>query len=198
MSVENEKVLVAIPDDEMAVYAKTDMEALTRLISRYLGIISFKAKKFSNDSNDVADLSQEGLMGLLDAVKAYDAEGDASFKTFANVCIRNRMLNALDSTGTHLSLDEMWESEESASGTSESPESIVFQSINAEELFQKVSSELSMKEWKVLQLYLTGSSYSQIVKELNLTHKVVDNAMQRVRRKLKSVLKTDNNQSELQ
>jgi RNA polymerase sporulation-specific sigma factor len=95
---------------------------------------------------------------------------------------KNSLINGVEFT------DEMAEDLFNSEMT-RSPESIIIENERMDEVYKKITSALSEQEWKVFQLFLTGMAYNQMALNLGVTVKSVDNAMQRVRRKLKSVLK---------
>lgn len=175
-------------DEELVKKAREDKNALSELIARYVCTAEYTAKKISHQITD--DLAQEGLMGLLNAVRTYSADKNIKFSTYANVCIKNRILSSLQKnmpSGEAELTDEQLE--EHIDSPEEIPENIVIEQERMNELYSKISSALTELEWHVFQMFLTGISYSQIAASLNITEKAADNAMQRVRRKLKSLLR---------
>ncbi len=174
-----------LSDEELVRLALRDREALSALIIRYYPIAVCKARKMARDGSDVDDILQEGVLGLLDAVKSFDKDNGAAFRTYANICMRNRMLNAVSAAA---SKSEALEDIEEQPGDESSPESIVVQREHEKLLFENISHMLSGSEWSVLQLYLNALPYSEIAERLGISVKSVDNAMQRVRKKLKKNL----------
>ena len=182
-------------DDEMlADLSKTDKSAVSELVLRYVFIIEYKAKAYGNTPDEVADLSQEGLVGLIKAVQTFDKSKGIKFSTYANTCITNRMISSISkmnkiSFNEALS-DDLEAISESASETNsfENPESIILEQEKYKEIIKRISCSLTDLEWNVFNLYLEEKSYRQIANELSLSEKAVDNAMQRVRKKLKSVI----------
>ncbi len=171
----------SVSDEKLAALAAGDKSALTALIIRFNSTVSALAAKLGASGGDFDDFLQEGVMGLLDAVKAYSPSGGASFRTFAAVCIRNRMLGLKTGDNPSVSLEDNMLCE----GSEESPESIVVREEQERLLFKSVSQMLTATEWNVLKLYLRGLSYADIADRLGISGKSVDNAMQRARRKLK-------------
>ena len=170
------------------------MSAVSELVLRYVFIIEYKAKAYGNTPDEVADLSQEGLVGLIKAVQTFDKSKGIKFSTYANTCITNRMLSSISkmnkiSFNEALS-DDLEAISESASETNsfENPESIILEQEKYKEIIKRISCSLTDLEWNVFNLYLEEKSYRQIANELSLSEKAVDNAMQRVRKKLKSVI----------
>lgn len=176
-------------DEELVLSAKNDKKAVSELIVRYLRTVQFLASRYA--PNIYEDLVQEGFVGLLKAVNTYRHDENVKFSTYANVCVRrkivsslkkNRLLNGVELTDEmpkELFADDSWQS----------PESIYIQNERMDEVYNRITSALSEQEWKVFQLFLTGMAYNQMALNLGVSVKSVDNAMQRVRRKLKSVLR---------
>lgn len=174
---------------KLALEAKTDKDALSSLICMYMKNIQKTVASMAVSTDEVSDLSQEALMGLCDAVKTYDETKGAAFVTYANVCIRNKILSALRKTPA--ATDEITdEIEDDKFGTN--PEFVVIDKVRADEMIEIISRALSKNEWAVFEKYVQGKSYEQISLELDVGLKAVDNAMQRVRRKLKAVLDKEN------
>lgn len=174
-------------DEELAALAKNnDRQAVSELISRYICTVEKRAKSFSNGIPD--DLVQEGLVGLLKAVQTYDSEKQVSFYTYAMTCVKNKMISAYKKYS--ISFEEIPGDEaEEEHDPADIPENIVLEKERLNEIFDKIYSALSEREWRVFQLYLSGLAYNQIALRLGVPVKTVDNAMQRVRRKLKAVLR---------
>ena len=128
-------------------------------------------------------------MGCLAAAKTYDPDKGASFATYANRCIKNRMINAIKKLDSVLEepLDE--ETESMCADKSELiPYNIIEQKERAAEINKKAAMVLSNKEWRVFRLFSVGLSYEAIGSELGMTPKQVNNAMQRARKKLRAEL----------
>lgn len=185
--------LAARLDAELALGAKGgDEDALTRLICRYAPLVRLRARAFARGMLDEDDLYQEGMIALLSAVRGFQ-EGTGSFKTFAAVCVNNKMRNVLVShmreknapMRDYLSLSEQ-EKGEFPAQEAEDPAQLV---IAGEELAarrEKIETVLSSFERQVLILYLNAFSYEEMARRLDSTTKAVDNALQRTRRKLRS------------
>lgn len=176
-----------ISDEELAGLAASDRSALAALIIRYDRFISSKAEAMKTYDADADDLFQEGIMGLLDAIKSFDPGRGATLRTFAGVCIRNRMINAISKKSPYISIDDIGED---ISAGDDSPEAIVVRREHDRELFEDISQKLTASEWSVLQLFLKGFSYGDIAESLSMPVKAVDNAMQRARKKLRAILRT--------
>ena len=174
-----------------------DREAEEALAERYLQLVRACARPLFLAGGDSEDLIQEGTFGLLSAIRQYDPEGGTSFRTFAEHCIKMRLYTAIKSAsrlkhfplndgisfeqlsedpGVHLSaLPEVFR---------RSPEDLVLARESKEELYEAFAQCLSKFEIKVLDLYLDGLSYREIADRLGKSAKSIDNAVQRIRRKL--------------
>lgn len=175
-----------------------DREAEEALAGRYLQLVRAYARPYFLVGGDSEDLIQEGTIGLLAAIRCFSPEAGASFKTFAVHCIKSRLLSAVKSASRlkhsplneSLSLEQL--SEDSSTPLSvfpelfrNSPEDVVLARESKEELYSAFSSCLSKFEMKVLKLYFEGLSYTDIAARLGKDEvKSVDNAVQRIRRKL--------------
>ena len=176
-------------DEELVVCCKDNKKAASVLISRYAKIIRAKSIFMSNDIVDADDLMQEGLLGLLNAIRTYD-NSVAQFSTYSNICITNKMTTALiKSNRIDIPIEVVDDKADEADHLT--PESILLEKEKSLELDFEISSLLSEKEWKIFRLFLRGSTYEQMARQLNISPKTVDNALQRVRRKLKSVWRAD-------
>ena len=174
-----------------------DAAAEEALVERYLPLVSSCARPLKLLGGEGKDLSQEGVFGLISAVRSFDASHGASFRTYAEHCIRMRLLSAIKSASRFkhfplndsMSLEQL--SEESDPRLSavleqfhRNPEDVVLARENQEELYRALSDCLSKYEKRVLALYLDGRSYQEIGAQLGKDSKSVDNAVQRIRRKL--------------
>lgn len=174
-----------LSNEELVELCKKDSAAaLTELIMRFTPVVRKRAESFAGAAHE--DLSQEGFMALLNAVRSYDPQRNSAFATFAQQCIKNRMISCYKRTKPDC--DELPEELELPDDPAEIPENKVLEMTAADELFRRVSKELSKLELSVLKLYLNGVSYSEISAKLDIPMKSVDNAVQRIRRKLRDVL----------
>lgn len=186
-------------DEDLAVASRISDGALCELIARYQHRIKKKALSMASAPMasapfDAEDLMQEGLLGLLNAARTFQRERGAKFSTYANVCVTNKITTALfKSNRTGLSEEELEKALQSAGiqEDSQTPESILLEKEMARELSRKVRELLTDREWQVFRLFLNGSTYHQMARRLNISPKTVDNALQRVRKKLKLVWKDE-------
>lgn len=186
-----------LPDLQLLQRAAAgEREAEEALVGRYLQLVRACARPFFLAGGDSEDLIQEGMFGLLSAIRQYDAENGASFHTFAEQCIKNRILSAIRSASRlkHFPLNDGLSLEQLSEDAlpfaaipayaQPSPEELVLARESKEELYSAFHHRLSKLENKVLDLYLDGLSYQDIAQRLGKDAKAVDNAVQRIRRKM--------------
>lgn len=170
--------------------AAGDREAEEALILRYSRTVRSCARPLFLAGGDSEDLIQEGFLGLLDAVREFKPDRDAGFATFARVCIRNRLRSAVRSAtrAKHRPLNSSlsWESGavEQATSSPPDPEELLIAREEDHEGLERLKEGLSPLERTVLDHYLDGLSYEDIARITNRSTKSVDNAVQRIRRKL--------------
>lgn len=204
--------------DRYADYQQyTDEELIDRLrrgedlimdyiCDKYKNLVRSKAKSMFILGADSDDLIQEGMIGLFKAVRDYDMGRDASFFTFAELCISRQMYTAVQAAkrqkhlplNTYVSLDSGGMNQEGreestlaeliADRAELSPEELILDKERVTYLEKTIETELSDFEKQVLDLYMTGMSYSQIAKVLGREEKATDNALQRLKTKIKKML----------
>lgn len=165
-----------------------DEHAEEILAKRYSMLVRICARQFFLVGGEPEDLIQEGMLGLLSAIRKYDINGEASFKTYAERCIRNRLVSTIEGANRMknaplnqgISLEALDEIEE---GFSRLPEDIILAKERLAEVQSAYASRLSILESDVLRLFLDGLSYKEIAENLNKSEKTVDNAVQRIRKK---------------
>ena len=166
-----------------------DDKAFVLLLNAQMPMIRQETARFRNDTVDEDDLAQAAALGLLSAAKAYRENAGASFATFARVCVRRRLINTVRSLPVeeipHESPFDMCEREMDMSA---SPDQLVQEREEELDLLSRLKSELSVLEYRVLILHISSYSYNEIAQVLRISPKSVDNALQRIRRKLKSTL----------
>ncbi len=170
-----------------------DRAAEEALVLRYQRMVTRLSRPLFLMGGDTEDLIQEGMLGLINAVRDYDAARGAPFQSFAEICIRNRLFSAVRSAAgkQHTPLNDSVPIETPLLDTQVQLSTLQVvdpedQLISRETLEEKISSlygRLSGFEAKVLDLYLSGLSYSEIAGQVGRSQKSVDNAIQRVRRK---------------
>ena len=199
------------PDDQylIALAKQGRPDAMDRIVRRYYGFVRLKASSYFLIGGDADDLIQEGLVGLYKAVRDFRTDRESSFRNFAELCITRQIITAVKTAtrNKHTPLNQYvsFSQAPAASGESEPtldevlPGSTVHDPVNqvisSEELKSLVScltSALSELESSVLALYLEGHSYEDVAEQLDCDTKTVDNALQRVKRKVVAHLASRN------
>lgn len=186
------RALQNLTDEALILSAREgDDCAVTELVTRYLPMIRRRAARYFLPGMDGEDVVQEGLIGLLKAIRLYDGR-QSSFSAFASLCVTSTMATAAKAALSQKSrpLSDYSPLEELSGSSAESlvsPEEEIIIAEQVGELYGKFHALLSSFEQRALTLYLSGHSYSEISQFLRTTPKAVDNALQRVRRKLRSV-----------
>ncbi|WP_297196050.1 sigma-70 family RNA polymerase sigma factor [uncultured Flavonifractor sp.] len=189
------------PDDETlcTLAASGDRQAEEALVVRYNRLVRICARPYFLAGGDSEDLIQEGMVGLLAAIREYDPAKAASFRTYAEICIKNRLFSVIKAAARdkHIPLNNSVSfGTPLFSGNGDpltfcvpdeqetDPEEILLSRESFRERLDTLIGQLSGFEASVLRLYLNGLSYSEIAAEVNKSPKSVDNAVQRIRRKL--------------
>lgn len=168
-------------------------EVMDYLIDKYKSMVRQKARVLYLVGGEQDDLIQEGMIGLFKAMRDYHAGKDASFHTFAQLCVDRQMYHAIQSSNrqkhqplnSYVSMSsEEWENEVRTM-LQQSPENIVIAQENAAHLESKIRNQLSKFENQVLDMYLDGDNYLTIADKMGKTPKSIDNALQRIRMKVK-------------
>lgn len=189
-----------LPDKQLFELAnKNDFDAIETLLNRYKNIVDTIIRPYYLIGGDVEDLKQEGMIGLFRAIVTYN--GTVSFKTYAYKCIKNRIFTLIKQS--NLDKNKPLNNYVSLSGYVDSdldksdivlddcfdPESEYINKENEKELKNAIKQNLSEYENTILNLFLLGYSYEDIGKQVNKNTKSIDNALQRIRKKLVSLIK---------
>ncbi len=198
-----------LSDDELIKYIHLgDSEAEEKLIKRYKNFVLAKSRSYFLVGADREDIVQEGMIGLYKAIRDYKIERLASFRAFAELCITRQIITAIKAAtrqkhqplNSYISLNKPIYDEESdrtlldvlKGGRLYNPESLFISRETYELIEDKINEMLSQLEFDVLQEYLKGKSYQDIADALDKHVKSVDNALQRVKRKLEVFLEKHN------
>ena len=174
-------------DEELCrLTASGDRDAEEILVKRYLRMVRVCARPYFLAGGDSEDLIQEATFGLLKAIREFSPGHDTKFKTFAEVCIRNRIRSAVAtaSRSKHAPLNDSVPFESPMLGIGASPEELYISREEEAERLTKLDRKLSPLERKILELFLHGLSYQEISEQVGRSAKSVDNAIQRIRRKV--------------
>ncbi|MZP42149.1 RNA polymerase sporulation sigma factor SigH [Heliobacterium gestii] len=192
-------------DEEVVEMAKEgDEEALEYLINKYKNFVRAKARSYFLIGADREDIIQEGMIGLYKAIRDFRCDKLSSFRAFAELCITRQIITAIKTAtrqkhiplNSYVSLNKPIYDEDSdrtlldvISGTKiTDPEELIISREEFDDIEEKMGEILSSLEWKVLMSYLEGKSYQEIAVDLKRHVKSIDNALQRVKRKLEKYL----------
>lgn len=178
-----------------AMYLSGDADAGNELVLRYRRLVKICIRPYFLAGGDSEDLLQEGMIGLLSAIREYDPDGGSSFRSFAELCIRRRVISAARSASRqkHAPLNDGLSLEQLQSGESQqvfehvlapSAEELVLDKTWTDDFIAANSRFLSEFEADILMDYLCGSSYSEMAQRAGRSEKSIDNAIQRIRKKL--------------
>jgi len=185
----------------IALAKQGDPTAYDRIVRRYYGFVRLKPSSYFLTGGDSDDLIQEGLVGLYKAVRDYRTDRESSFRNFAELCITRQIITAVKTAtrNKHMPLNQYVSFSSTPASSVDGEPTLdeilpgpavhdpVNQVISSEEIQSLVaclSSALSELESRVLSLYLDGNSYEQIGERIGCDTKTVDNALQRVKRKV--------------
>ena len=173
--------------------ACSDTQAEDLLVSRHSRLVRVCARPLFLAGGDSEDLIQEGMFGLLKAIRTYDAARQAQFRTYAEICIRSQLLSAVrraacdkhSPLNNYISFETpLFDTVGYSSDSKDDPEQMIIGKEEWKERMHALKDQLSGFETEILQLYLSGYSYAEIAQRTGKTAKSVDNAVQRIRRKV--------------
>ena len=184
--------------DEELIARLRDGETIIEdyLMEKYKGLVRQKARAMFLIGGDTDDLIQEGMIGLFKAVRDFQPGREATFATFARMCIDRQIYSAIQNSNrqkhlplnSYVSLNQEDESSPIWELSVENPEEIIIDQETTRDLQQKISDYLSPMENRVLDLYLKGEGYVEIGRILGKSPKSIDNALQRIRAKIREVI----------
>ncbi|MBM7561778.1 RNA polymerase sporulation sigma factor SigH [Fusibacter tunisiensis] len=195
-----------VMEDELIVeLARSgDSKAQELLIQKYKNFVRSKARAYFLIGADKEDIVQEGMIGLFKAMRDYQPDKVASFKSFAELCIKRQIITAIKTAtrqkhiplNSYVSLNKPIFDDESdrtlydlmVNSKDQNPEHLMIKKEELGLIEEKMGEVLSDLEWKVLNAYLEGKSYQEISVEMNKHVKSIDNALQRVKKKLGKVV----------
>ncbi|AAK81089.1 RNA polymerase sporulation sigma factor SigH [Clostridium acetobutylicum] len=192
-------------DEEIVMMAKLgDEKSQEYLINKYSNFVKVKAKSYFLIGADKEDICQEGMIGLYKAIRDFKPIKLASFKAFAEICITRQIITAIKTAtrqkhiplNTYVSLNKPIYDEDSdrtlfdvvSSVEVSDPEELIISKEEVAKIRKNMLKVLSSLEIEVLESYLEGKSYQEIAKDLDRCSKSIDNALQRVKRKLEKCL----------
>ena len=204
-----EKYTLATDEELILWYREGEQAAIDYIINKYKNLVRKKAGSMFLIGGDHDDLIQEGMLGMFKAVRDYDMGRDVSFYTFADLCVSRQMYTAVQASNRkkHLPLNtyisiygQTWEEEKQEgdncalvntlpSGQEKNPEDMFLEQERLEVIEAAIEKELSVFEQQVFQLQLTGMNYVEIAKVLGRDEKSTDNALQRIKAKIRKIIR---------
>ncbi|AEG58578.1 RNA polymerase sporulation sigma factor SigH [Desulforamulus ruminis] len=195
---------VMVDEDVVEFAREGDDAALEYLINKYKNFVRAKARSYFLIGADREDIIQEGMIGLYKAIRDFRMDKLSSFRAFAELCITRQIITAIKTAtrqkhiplNSYVSLNKPIYDEDSdrtlldvISGSKiTDPEELIISREEFDDIEEKMGEILSSLEWKVLMSYLEGKSYQEIAEDLKRHVKSIDNALQRVKRKLERYL----------
>ncbi len=183
----------ALGDEELVVLCrKQEQAAWDALVRRYFADATFLASQFTKTPMEGEDLVSEGLIGFYSAVFTFVPSGSITFRTYANTCMKNRMINAVRSTGSQKQIPFFQcvplEDQTQTADSRMTPEERMIAKTEAAKLEHLIDVSLTENERTVFLLFALGGSYGEISRKTGLSVKAVDGTLQRARKKLRAQL----------
>ena len=195
-------------EDTLKKAQEGDIRALESIIEKYRAVVRAKSRPYFLIGADREDLIQEGMIGLYKAIRDYDPDRHLTFRAFADICITRQIITAIKTAtrqkhiplNSYISLNKALLDDESTDKTLldlisktsvNDPEEMVINRENLDGIEGRIEEALSSLERSVLTLYLQGDSYSEISQKIGKHVKSIDNALQRVKRKLEKYLEEE-------
>ncbi|MCR4600833.1 MAG: RNA polymerase sporulation sigma factor SigH [Clostridia bacterium] len=189
-------------DEELVQLSRSgDEEATSLLLEKYKQLARSKASAYFMQGGDRDDIIQEGMIGVFKAIRCYEPEKDASFSTFAELCVKRQIISAVrgSSRQKHMVLNESMSLSKPVDSDNDGgstlgetisdervndPESLMIMHESIDQIEKGCCDILSKLEREVWEMYMQGCSYSEIASRLDKTNKTVDNAIHRAKKKL--------------
>jgi len=196
---------VNLKDDELiAAYQNGELDAAEVLLERYKGLVRAEARKMIILGSDYDDLIQEGMIGLIKAVRSFNGNKYSCFSAYAQLCVRRQLYSLVRNSktkkniplNTYISLygaaDDDFAGESLvdtlADSINDNPETTYIGDENVRNIEDYIRDNLSSMERQVMELYITGMNLTEIAEIIEKETKVADNALQRARNKIKKYL----------
>lgn len=202
-----------LSDEELVeLSAAGDKAATECILSRYKNLVKARGRMYFLAGADREDIIQEGMIGLFKAIRDFDSTKLATFRGFAELCIKRQIITAVKNANrqkhiplnTYVSLSAPFYDEDSegimgdliADNQEVNPEHLIIRKEKAASMSDKIEESLSELEKKVLSLYLSGKNYQEIAEILGRSPKSADNALQRIRKKIERLSQNDDQSPE--
>ena len=180
-------------------FHKGDPVCTDLLLEKYSSLVRSCARSYFLTGGEIEDLIQEGMLALLSAMHAYSPERGVSFRSFASVCIRNRIIDTVKAYGRgndalqHLLSVDLDEDQQISRLSPSDPEDLLIRSYEADAALQRLRESLTQLEKTILDDYLSGLSYREIALRCGKSPKSVDNSVQRIRKKMYGIMNNSDN-----
>lgn len=196
------KVFNQMTDEQVVAYVHHgNADGMEYLLNKYKALVKKRVRSFYLIGGESEDLIQEGMIGLFKAVQSYDESRDSSFFAFANICVMRQLFTAVKASrrkkhgplNSYISFySEAGSDDEDMAlvdtlKTECSPEDLLIDKESADLMAQAIMKILSPFEKQVMKLYMDGLGYTQIAERLNKDEKSIDNALQRIKGKIKTI-----------
>lgn len=205
----NEELFAHMTDEEICLLAQqADGYALEYLLNRYKNFVRSRARSYFLIGADHEDIVQEGMIGLYKAIRDFRPDKLSSFRAFAELCVMRQIITAIKTAtrqkhiplNSYVSLNKPIFDEDSdrtlldviSEGRITNPEDLLIGQEELSNIESRIGEMLSDLEWEVLTAYLDGRSYQEIAVDLGRHVKSIDNALQRVKRKMEKLLASKN------
>ncbi len=194
-----------LPDEKLIeLLNQGNNRVMDILLDKYKNMVRRKARAMFLVGGDTDDLIQEGMIGLYKAIRDYDKNREASFRTFANLCVERQIYTAVNNSNRkkHGPLNSYVSifGTESDSGIYEeyyvdnhsdenrNPEELLIDRENVRHIERALEKSLSKFEWEVIKMYIDGDGYREIARRMDKKPKTIDNALQRIKNKVNGIL----------
>ena len=190
-------------DEQVAIEAKTNNEAMEYLIKKYNNLVLARARAYFLIGADRDDVIQEGMIGLYKAIRDFNIEKVPNFSSFADLCVKRQIITAIKKAtrlkhiplNNYVSFNKTTSIDEKTTlldilyiDDINTPENVIVGKEQLEEFQKKIYKSLSKLERKVLNYYLEGLDYNEISKLMNKPLKSIDNCLQRIKNKINKIL----------
>lgn len=203
--LKSERAYHTLTDEEILLLIRQgERSAQDYLVNKYERIVQYKARTYFLIGSERDDVIQEGLIGLFKAISDYDEDKLSSFRVFADLCITRQIITSIKSAtrlkhtplNSYISIYKPVHDEEPdrmlldiiSSSASLDPQDSLVKKERLQNVYLKLRQALTALEWEVLPLYLQGCSYEEIAQTLQRHEKSIDNALQRVKRKISKLV----------
>lgn len=184
-----------LSDEELLLQKDNNDKVIDILMMRYKPLVLSISKSYFLKGAEQGDIIQEGMIGLFQAIRDYSSHKNTLFKSFATLCIKRKIIDAVKgaSRNKHIPLNESLSLDtptmaEVLGNSYDNPENVLLHNEEKQELRNNIYNSLSCYEIQILNLYLNSNSYSEIADKIGKDYKSIDNAIQRIKRKIRALI----------